>query len=218
MLSFPASTEYGKRIPKQKFYDHLSVAPALKSIFTEQIESIVWRNKLSPATINVAKGEQVDELQVFLIKLRQRSLDNAVLELIDRGIPYHILFLLESNGLFQARIGYKEAIAGKNACKVDAYYQSDWLPWEQLPLSLSGLNMDAVYGNFARLIAGDSLAIPEATTMDSLKSAVECDKQRQKLRKQIAALEKKIQREKQFNKQVELNANLKQLRAALENI
>ena len=37
MLGFPASTEFGKRIPKQKFYEKIDILPALKRVFVEQI-------------------------------------------------------------------------------------------------------------------------------------------------------------------------------------
>lgn len=214
MPIFPASTAYGRRIPKQKFYENLSVTPTLRRIFTEQIESITWSHKLSPATVNVAKGELVEELEVFHILLRQRCLDNAVLELIDREIPYHILFLLEFGGDFQARIGYKEPGGGKAAFKVDANYQTDWMPQNALPLSLAGLNLDAIYENFVRQIAGSNL-VSGAESGTSLKDAVEQNKQRQKLLKQISALENKIGREKQFNKQVEFNEQLKELKKQL---
>lgn len=212
MPIFPASAAYGRRISKQKFYANLSITPALRRIFTEQIESIAWSHKLSPNTLNVGKGELVEELEVFHIRLKQRGLDNAILELIDLAIPYHILFLLEFDGYFQARIGYKEPSSGKVAFKVDAYYQTEWVPQDMLPLSLAGLTLDAVYENFVRQIAGKKLTsgVYDGT---SLKGAINQDKQRQKLLKQIAALENKIGREKQFNKQVELNTQLKQLRS-----
>lgn len=219
MFVLPESTQFERRIPKQKFYANLSITPALKRVFTEQIDTITWRNKLSAQTLNVAKGERVEELEVFLLKLRQRSLDNAVLELIDREVPYHIFFLLEFKGEFQARISYKEAGSGRAAFKVDTYYQTDWLSWETLPLSLSGLSLDAVYENFVRQVAGDKLAGSvtnrASTTDESLKDMVERDKERQSLLKQIAALENKVRREKQFNKQVELNEQLKKLQAEL---
>ncbi|SBW08279.1 conserved hypothetical protein [uncultured delta proteobacterium] len=219
MFALPESTQFEKRIPKQKFYANLSITPALKRVFTEQIDTVTWRNKLSAQTLNVAKGERVEELEIFLIKLRQRSLDNTVLELIDREIPYHIFFLLEFVGEFQARIGYKEAGGGRAAFKVDAYYQTDWLPWEKLPLSLSGLNLDAVYENFVRQVAGEKLAAGVSGTADeSLKDIVARDKERQNLLKQIAALENKVRREKQFNKQVELNEQLKKLQAELDGM
>ena len=218
MIEFPESTRFDRRIPKKKFYENLSVTPALKRIFTDQIDSIVWRNKFSSDTLNVAKGERVEELEIFHIVLRQKHFDNAVLELIDREIPYHILFLLEFEGEFQVRIGYKEPSSGQAAFKVDAYYQTAWLAWEEFSLSLNGLTLDAVYENFVRQIAGESLATRAGSTTEDLKDAVGRDRQRQKLLKQISVLENKVRREKQFNRQVALNAELNELKINLRNL
>ncbi|MEA5144450.1 MAG: DUF4391 domain-containing protein, partial [Candidatus Limiplasma sp.] len=119
MLTLPPSTIYGKRIPKQKFYDNLDVTPELKRVFVEQIAQITWRNKLAAGTLNVAAGEAVTELEVFEVKLNQPTLDTRVLQRIDQQIPYHILYLLTLEGKAQAWIGYKEARQGSsNAVKV----------------------------------------------------------------------------------------------------
>ena len=40
MLGLPKSTEFNRRIPKQKFYENLTVSPAVKRIFVEQIRVI----------------------------------------------------------------------------------------------------------------------------------------------------------------------------------
>ncbi|MBQ4133737.1 MAG: DUF4391 domain-containing protein, partial [Desulfovibrionaceae bacterium] len=162
-------------------------------------------------------GKQVMEIEVIQIVLRRRGLDASVLELIDREIPYHLVFLLQFQAEFQAYIGYKEASGGKSAFKLNACYCTPWLPWAELPLSLQGLNMDAIYENFIRQIAGESLA-PPGHEPESLQEAVERDRQRQALLRQIAALEKKLHQEKQFNRQVELNARLKKLRSELETL
>ncbi|MFC2766435.1 MAG: DUF4391 domain-containing protein [Prevotella sp.] len=39
----PKSTEFNKRIPKQKFYENLSLTPAIRKAFTEQIKMIYWK-------------------------------------------------------------------------------------------------------------------------------------------------------------------------------
>lgn len=64
MLGLPSATEYNKRIPKQKFYENLSVTPALKRIFTEQIQSVIWANKIAPSTMNISVGKEVTEIEV----------------------------------------------------------------------------------------------------------------------------------------------------------
>ena len=209
MLGLPKTTEFNKRIPKQKFYENLTVTPGLKRAFVEQIRTIWWRNKIAAATVNLAPGEAVTEIEVLELRLNQPSLDESVLLQIDREIPYHILFLLEHEGKYQAWIGYKEATSGNAAFQVRQYYHTGWMEPERLPLCMEGLTVDAVYENFIRQVAGDSLA---PSGGEALQDSVERNLRRQQLQKQITALENKIRREKQLNRQVELNAELKKLR------
>lgn len=217
MLGLPATTEFGRRIPKQKFYENLTVTPALKRVFVEQIKLIYWRNKLAPTTLNIGAGEQVTELEVFEIQLKEPTLDEAVLRQIDREIPYHILFVLTCGGKAQAWIGYKQAAAsGANAFKVDTYYHTDWMPEDALSLRLDGLTTDAVYESYVRQIAGDKLGAADAA--EDLQTSVDHSKERAELEKRIAALQNKIRKEKQLNRQVEMNAELKRLKKELEKL
>ena len=214
MLNLPNSTEFNKRIPKQKFYDNLSVTPALKKAFTDQIKVIYWRNKIAPTTVNLAASDSVTEIEVFEIRLNTPDLDESILRQIDREIPYYILFLLEYSGQYRAVIGYKEAsTSSKSAFKVDRYYSTDWMDEDSLPVHLDGLSMDAVYENFVRQIAGDVLGTGEST---SLKDCVEQQKQREQIEKQIATLEAKIRKEKQPKKKFELVQELQIVRRQLE--
>lgn len=210
MLNLPPSTAYGKRIPKQKFYENLDVTPELKRVFVEQIAQITWRSKLAAGTLNVAAGAAVTELEVFEVKLNQPALDTRVLQRIDQQIPYHILYLLTFEGKTQAWIGYKEARQGSsNAFKVNAYYHTEWMAEEALPLRVEGLTLDAVYESFVRQVAGERLA--EASAAESLREAVEKADRRRKLEKQIAALEKKMLAEKQYNLKIRINEQIKSL-------
>lgn len=213
MLGLPKSTEFNKRIPKQKFYENLSVTPALKRVFVDQIKVIYWRNKIATTTLNLAPGETVTEVEVFEVRLNDPKLDVSVLRQIDKEIPYHIIFLLEYDGKYQAWTAYKEEASGNNAFKVGTYYHTDWLPESELPLKIDGLNIDKVYENFVRQIAGDAL---QADSNESLKESVERDAKRQQLEKQIAALRDKVRKEKQLNKQMQLNTELKKLKKELE--
>lgn len=214
MLHLPKSTEFNRRIPKQKFYENLSVTPTIKRVFVEQIKTIWWRNKIAVSTMNLAADGVVTEIEVFEIQLNQPSLDEAVLRLIDKEIPYHILFLLTCEGKVQAWIGYKEAAgSGTAAFKVNRYYHTDWLDADKLAVKPEGLTLDAVYESFVRQIAGAAL---NAASGESLKDSVERERKRRELEKKIAALEMKIRREKQLNRQMELNAELKKIRKELE--
>lgn len=217
MLGLPKSTEFNKRIPKQKFYDNLTVSPTLKRIFVDQIRIIYWANKIAPSTLNLAEGKNVTEIEVFHIQLNQETLYENVLKQIDREIPYHILFVLEYDGKYKAVMGYKEAAgSGKASFKVDRYYQTEWMPETNLPVHLDGLNIDAIYENFVRQIAGDVLQA--ATPQESLKESVARDDRRDALQKQMNKLQAKIRKEKQLNRQMEINSELKKLRRELEEL
>lgn len=112
-------------------------------------------------------------------------------------------------------IGYKEAAAsGNKAFKVNGYYHTEWFAEDELPIKLEGLNVDAVYENFVRQVAGEKLKT-EATG-ESLKESVARDEQKQALQKRIATLQTKIRKEKQLNKQMEMNGELKTLKKELE--
>ena len=216
MIGLPESTEFNRRIPKQKFYENLTVSPALKRIFIDQIKVIYWRNKIATTTMNLAAGELVTEIELFEIKLNEKKLDESVLRQIDKETPYHIIFLLEYEGKYQAWTAYKEtAVSGNNVFKVGNYYHTEWLEESELPLKVDGLNVDKVYENFVRQIARDALYTER---QESLKESVERDNQKMELQKQIAVLQQKVRKEKQLNKQVQLNAELKNLKKKLEEL
>ena len=217
MIGLPKSTEFNKRIPKQKFYENMEISPVIKQIFVEQIKMIYWRNKIAVSTTNLATGHDVTEIEVFEIRLNHSELDERVLRQIDREIPYHILFLLEYEGKYQAWIGYKEiTTSGNKRVKVGKYYHSDWRLEEELHLWLEGLNIDTIYENLVRQIAGDKLK--KVTPDESLKESITKDEKKEQLEKQMSALTVKIRKEKQLNKQIELNTEVKKLKKELERI
>ena len=202
MLGLPSSTEVNRRVAKEKLYANATMTTQVRDRIKDQIESVIWRNKLADSTMSVAAGETVKEIEVFEIVLRQRELDKRVLHGIAKAIPYKLVFVLSFAGAVQAWV---EAS--------DAFYNTDWFSQTELTLNFEGLNLDAMYDNLVRQIASGRLDVAR-----DIAEAVELDKQRQKLERDIATLEKKILCEKQFNHQVELNGELKRLRAALEEL
>jgi len=202
MLGLPRSTEVNRRVAKDKFYANATLTTQLRDMIKDQIESVVWRNKLADSTVSVAAGEKVKEIQVFEVVLRQRGLDKRLLPVIAKAIPYKILFVLTFGEEVQAWI---EASG--------TFYNTNWFSLDGFTLRFEGLNLDAVYENLARQIAGGRLGAD-----GDISEAVDRDKRRQKLEREIAALEKKFLREKQFNRQIELNSELKRLKKELEGL
>lgn len=213
MLGFPQTTEFNKRIPKQKFYENIEVSPALKRVFVEQIKLIHWRNKLAESTLNISPGQVVKEIEVIEIKLAQPQLDEAVLRQIDKEIPYHILFILSCGNKVQAWTGYKEASeSGKAAFRVNRYYHTDWMLEDELTLEIDGLNLDAVWDNF--IIQVGSVELEQG---NSLNEQIAVDERKEKLIKEIEKLKKQARNEKQPNKKFELAQRVKALKEKLNS-
>lgn len=217
MLGLPKTTEFNKRIPKQKFYEKLTLNSAMKRCFVDQIRVIYWTNKIAPTTVNLAAGKKVTEIEVFLVRLNEENLDENVLRQIDRAIPYHILFVMEHDGKYKAVIGYKEAACNSmTPFKVDQYYQTSWMLESELPLRLNGLSMDSVYENFVRQVAGNELQ--KVDPHESLNESVERCERRERIEEKISKLKAKIHKEKQLNRQMEMNSELKRLKIILKNL
>ena len=214
MIGLPESTYFGKLVPKTKFYDKLSIDRKLERSFIDQIASIRWVHKLSADTLNVEQGGIVREVEVFHIKLKTTEIDLNILRQMDRQLHYHLIFILEYEEQYQLWTGYKEESVN-TAFKVGNYYHTDWVTEDAFSLVIDGLNMDTVYENLVRQIAGDVLTQENA---ESLKETVERQAAREKLEKEIAKLRAKVRNEKQFNRQVELNAQLKALLKQLEEL
>ena len=204
MQDFPQKTFFNKPIPKAKFYEKLPVTQAVKNCFVNEIAGIVWRNKLSAETLNVQPGSRVQELEVIEITLKGEALNDSVLKVIDKGIPYQLLFLLKRGEEYQLCMGYKET----ETSTVKEYFKTDWMPFEALPLQVTGLTLDEVCDNFIRQI---NTRLASAEDM-SLKEAIADDAQRLKIEKQIAALEKKMKAEKQPKRKFELHEEIQRLK------
>ncbi|MCD7770539.1 MAG: DUF4391 domain-containing protein [Oscillospiraceae bacterium] len=209
MLNFPSSTEFDRRIPKQKFYDNLSITPTLKRSFIDDIKVIYWRNRLAESTLNIPAGKDVTEIEVFEIILNSQEIDERVLRQIDSEIPYHILFILCYNSSYELWIGYKEART-EETFKVSGYYHTEWSEKEALNLDIVGLSLDEVYESFVRQIAGEKLV--QSEPQESLSESVQKAAERAQIEKEISKLQSKLWKEKQLNRQMEINAEIKNLR------
>jgi len=213
MLNLPASTIFNRRIPKQKFYTNLPVSSKVVRLFTDQIDSIYWAHKLAPDTINVESGTSVLEIQILQIRLKTESLDESVITLIDREIPYHLVFVVCYQDYAQLWIAYKEEAKNReDKYKVNRYYKTEWMPLEKLSLKLEGINLDQIYESFILQIAGSEL---EKYEEEDLKDAIDRSEATERLKTAITRLEKQIIREKQYNRQVRLHGELRRLQEEL---
>ena len=219
MLGLPKSTEFNRFIPKQKFYKnlytHTSISSKTKNYFVKQIKSITWENKIDPTTMNISKGSFVEEIEVFRVELYDYEIDDSVLYIIDENIPYHILFVFEYNNKRKYSLSYKEISRESETINIHKIFQSDWISEEEDLLKFSGISLDNMYENLLNRISDNEL---DKFSGDTLKERVLNNIEYETIPKQVNNLSKKMRNEKQFNRQVELNSELKELKKKISSL
>ncbi len=217
MIRFPEYAKVGRIIAKENFYGNIDTAT--KNLFQSEIARITWEYKLAPNTINLP-AKRWPEIEVFRITLKNGEIPEKVLKAIDSAIPYPILFLIEKGSIERAAICYKEqSQKDENITKVDTYFYTEWNDEKLQDIKINGLNIDTVFSNFVRQIAGEKLTSVKKTSEEapkSIKEDVEALKEREKIMKQISALDRKIKAEPSLGKKQELAEQRYELKQLLK--
>ncbi len=208
MIVFPRTTLVGKAVPKTAFYRNLEVNAKVKQRFVDDVASITWTAKIAPSTLNVADGNTVHEIVVFHVVLKADDTPDDVFLTIDRQMPRHVLFLLQHDDRFRLLLNYKEwADREKGVFNIVKTFRTQWQHADDLSLSLDGSTMDRLYEHMAGQISGFGTDTAEDTKrIIALQDTIRCKQQ------QAEALQKKVRTEKRFARQMELNAEARQLK------
>lgn len=198
MLELPKTCTVNKFIPKSLFYKKVNMATSVKKEFTSLVEKITWLYKIAPDTLGVNKANDIEELEIVEIQLKQKKLPKNVIKVITKSIPYPILFIIK----YQADFCY--------SIKVEESYYSEWN--ENIEFDFNYNNLNSIYENIVKKI------IKEETNNQSLQKIILINTKKQELEKQITQLKRKILQEKQFNRKVELNQELRKLERAKEEL
>ena len=203
-FNLPKQTQVNKSIPKNAFDSYINSKQ--KKLFVDIIERIRWTNKLSVETINL-EGKEISEIQIFEVALRQKDNIEKLLEIIDKSIPYHIIFVLNFEDQVKISIAQKHLHpTNENNTVIDWTFKSEWLNKDLIKyqLNLKG-TLDSVIKDFCIQLSGKKEDVDL-----SLNELVEKESQIEKLEKEINKLKSQIKTTKQFNQKVELNALLRQ--------
>lgn len=204
MFTLPKTTQVRKNIPKNSFDGYTNTRQ--KKLMSDKINRITWVNKLSYDTTNLP-GEEVEEIQIFEIDLKEKDNIKELISIIQKAIPYHIICIIRFGREYYLSTAakHKNPVKEDNAV-IDYLFESDWLPDTATDFSLMlKNNLDWVFKNFGSqfsAVNGSSKTITEI---------VRAQKEYDSLKYEIALLKVKIARCRQFNKKVELNLKLKEL-------
>lgn len=218
MFVFPTQTAFGKAIPKSRVYTHAAPTRRVRDLFVSQVEEIVWAHKLSPETLRIPEAPGVPEIEVFDLILKGETLDDDVLHAIDRAIPFPLFHRLRKRSGSETLVAWSAAY--KRPSEADA---AQWVVGARFtsaftPESASGVSPLPAALDLGRLYAtlfAPLLPLPPRPG-ETLGRHIERCEAFSRLRRQIDQLTARLHRERQFNRKVELNRQLKPLQAELE--
>jgi hypothetical protein len=193
MLGLPSTTEVNRRFPKEAFYSHLKVDRRTRGEFVDGIERIVLANTVKPGTANVADGDRVHEIMVFLVELRTAGIPERALEAIDSANP--------SPKAFVCRFGDESTtVLFRRGCRRFT---------GEPEMSLSGGNLDEIWdGYVSERIFGER-------TEGDLDSRIAREEKIRAMRAEIEDLDRKCRKCRQINKRNALFAELMAKKAEL---
>ena len=215
LFTFPESCAFGKVLPKSKIYEHSGANTRLKDLFVKQVEQVIWQYKLAPETLHLPARPGVPEIQIFSIQLKTPELHADVLRCIDGAIPFPIVFELTFGGKTQVVAAYKRPNeADASRWVLSDYFATDWLPMDgertamPVALHLGGLYEQLLH----RLIP---LSARPQETLAELVARVE---QAQAKQRELDKTTAQLANEKQFNRKVEINAQLRKLKNEINRL
>lgn len=231
LYHYPSTAKVDKIIPKNKLYQRGSANHRIERLFVEQVESIRWAYKLSPHTINLNDSETIKEIQIFSIVSRVERLDTEVLQFIDKLIPSPIIFEIVFEDKIKVIANYKrQSQADSQKFVLGKYYATDWQDLtqrEDLPIVFGIADLYEYF--IEQLLLSTNKASPNVVLIPNIKANLSTMTQKTDsiedkiahaekvalLTKQINELQKRIYKEKQFNRQVEMNLQLQRLQKQL---
>jgi hypothetical protein len=209
LYRWPSAAQFGRVVPKSKFYEHGNVGTALREKFVEDIQRVTWAYKLAESTIRLQGTQAVPEIQVFTVETKGGDVGDDVLTAIDKSVHFPIIFEVSTGDEVRAVAAHKTLIG--TTPKVGAYFTTAWLPHDSarapLPTAID------LAGLYEALLA--SLLPVVSRRGEPVSDAIDRMDRAKKLEREITALERKLRTELQLNRKVELRRHLKDRQAAL---
>ncbi len=212
LFNLPHTAKVNRVIPKNAFDAYTNSKQ--KKLFTDLILRITWQQKLSPDTVNL-EAKEILEIQIFKIELKVREEIHSLLDIINKAIPYNIIFIVEESDAIYLSTSTKHPhpVNADNSV-IDWTFRTSWFSHNENAYSLHlKKSLDAVYHDFCIQLSGK-----KSMAKKSLQDLVHYNKQIDTLEKEIIQLKKIIKNSKQYKYKVELNLLLKQRSKELKTL
>ncbi len=198
-FGLPHTAEVNKALPKKAIFAKFGLKAAQRDRFDEDISRLVISHEITTRSVPALATVDIQGIYVVTVLLKRKDFDHRNIELLTKLIPQKIVIALLLDEQVQFAIHHERL------------FFSPWQPADGANLPLNGLSLDDVWQSLVTTI-GD-IGIKDGNT---LTEQITLDEQQEKLRKQIAALETKMRKEKQPRKKLELHQQIIKLSKELE--
>ena len=214
ILHYPQSTIVNRVVPKTMFYKFMEVNPRMKSRFVNDVVNITWLYKLSAGTLNVTNTEEMKEIEVFVVNLKQPDCPTDLFTFIDINMPHHIVFVLVHDDSAMLLINYKDWTDDTHTkFRIRQAFASPWMPMADLELSVQGQSLPRIYDNFVAQVSGigehKAGSLEDIVALRKLIAIIEAE---------LKTLEKRMRKEPQLDRQLAMNKQVRQKRKQLAEI
>lgn len=199
MLGLPQSTEVNRPMPKAQLYKKFELKQAQCDAFDADVARMEIVNFIAPQSLpGIADGSDVKAVFVVDVELKHHDYDTKNIILIAKLIPHRIIFALRHEDKVQLAVYHTKLFTGP------------WQSRQASNLSLSGLNLDAVWQNIVAFVG--ELEVADG---NSLTEQIRVDDERARLVHQIESLERLMRSTSQPRRQRELYSEIKKLKSNL---
>ena len=205
MIDFPKSTVVCRRLPKEAFYQHLSLTATLKARFVSDVEQIQVENSLTQRNLNLENKSDIKEILLLSLHLKKQDFDGKIVEAIARQNPHKLIFLLVYEDMRQLAVYHSKL------------YCTDWMKEKDLSLTLSGSTLAEIWDNLIRQIAVSSESVLNQKNQ-TIDEQLKIQDEMNRLNKLIKKTEAAAWKERQPKKRFELYTKLQEYKKQLEEI
>lgn len=216
VFEWPSGAFVGRTVPKTKLYEQGKVDTSTRQAIVEEVSQIEWAYKLAEVSIGLPGTEDVPEIQVFRVASKGDSVGDRALAAIDRSVPSPIIFevLRETPWGQELRTTAAFRPADHGASRQPEYFTTGWL---SVATRKQGLPTAIDLAQLYRALLQPLLPLP-LRRGESMSEATARIGASRRLERDITSLQKRMDREKQFKRQVEMRRELRRMQAELENV
>ncbi|RUT78425.1 DUF4391 domain-containing protein [Ancylomarina longa] len=211
-INFPLSTKVERIIAKDRIFKQTAVSDKIKHLFVEQVDRIRCIYEITAQTLNLKSSDQVPKIFIIQISSKANELSLDILKTIDAAFQVPVIFELVQNKKTQYIASYRRRSEMDHRKWIHSqYFFSDSINdknEETVPFVLS---MEKLYHHLLKQIIPIQVAKEESFSLFIERAA-----SIEQMQKQADRLLLRVNKEKQYNRRVELNQEYKKLLVSIE--